>query len=234
LTSNNSTIEGILSGAGTIDENDASIEVGATLAVANLSLNGTLYTDISYGDDYVASGDLNLNASSFTLTGMADLTDGAFSGPGTLLIDTTSAEIAPELLDGATLEIESSIGQVGDAELAGASTIQIDQGASYSIVVASRIGFQDGPSNSLMNNGTLVDDSDGGTSSIDIPFTNNGTIIVDSGDTLVINGTETLGGTIEGAGTLVLGDNITFAPTSLSVSARFNSARARPRRSRKT
>jgi hypothetical protein len=149
-----------------------------------------------------------------TLSGTSSF-DGTLDGPGTLKI-TGSGNI--QFLDvatnsgatAATIEDAGTITQSSRLTLNG--LLQIDRGASYTITTATTIA-DDGAT--TVNNGTFTDDSGGGTSSLNGTFTNNGY----SGDTLALSGTDTINGTVSGAGTLDFGfaANATINTTKITV-----------------
>jgi hypothetical protein len=115
----------------------------------------------------------------------------------------------------ATLEDAGAMTEDGSFYLAG--QLQIDTGATYTLTAPVSITEDGG---SIVNNGVFTDaDSSDGTSSVVDGFTNNGTLTVDAGDTLVLYG-GTLGGTVDGAGTLAFGGgDETLTTTSLNMAS---------------
>ncbi|MGP0105008.1 beta strand repeat-containing protein [Rhodoblastus sp.] len=222
-------------GGGIIGNSGATaIDAGADLSVANLTFDWvTLNTNLTYGGAFTLDAGgygLSLNSNTLTLTGTAAL-DGIINGPGTVVIDTTSASLGnasdtASIAYGAALEIATSINQNGAVQL-GAGSILIDAGATYTLTTTTGGGINSGinepPSTTFItNNGSFVDNSSGGTVVVhDVTFTNNGTLTVDSGDILQMVGSSTLGGTINGSGELYLGSSAQITASNLSVGELF-------------
>jgi fibronectin-binding autotransporter adhesin len=157
---------------------------------------------LSYGGIFDFSnqfGTLDLNGETLTLSGDSDsLFGGTIDGGGAIDV-TGAAQISATVGSGSTgtnITDAGSLTQTGNVNLDG--TITVEKKATYTIDGGN---LTDNGA-TFVNNGTLADDA---SAYIGATFTNSGTLSVASGDTLDINGTDTFGGSITGAGTLLIG-----------------------------
>ncbi|MFI0846987.1 beta strand repeat-containing protein [Mesorhizobium sp. IMUNJ 23232] len=189
-----------------------------TVSTTNLNTNLTYANNFTLGDYSGNHAVLNLGGHTLTLSGTANI-DGTINGPGTVLV-TGSAEQgttgngSPVVIGGAVLEYASgSTGtqhlhtSLGDATTTG--TLKIDTGALYTIDASAILGNSIPATAIVTNAGTLKVSGAAVSATLNAQFTNTGTLTVDSGDTLsfgigAIGTASTLGGIINGAGTLWL------------------------------
>jgi hypothetical protein len=238
------TVNGTLGGAGTIQFQFGAFSLGAgtVLSVANFILgvygNGTvstttLTTDLSYSGNFTEvdySGNnavLQLNGHTLTLNG-TDTLDGTIVGPGSVVVTGTATEptgyggdnvvggAVLEAKNGATITQKGSV-YLGDTTTTG--TLKIDAGATYDIVDSTSLGGTTIP-NSIVNNAGLFDVSGASTVQASTTFTNTGTLTVETGSNInIYGGVESLGGVINGGGTLSLGfaDQATITTTNVTI-----------------
>ena len=224
------TLGGIVDGAGGLVLGFGTTAITTqAITVAALGINGgnggataTLATDLGYGGTFAFLGQfdtLNLGGHTLTLTGAATLSN-AITGGGTLKANGAStigfASIGTAGASGAaatTLEIGGTVLQDNVVNVAG--TVVIDQGATWRLRSATSISANSTAASGVyVNNGTFVDDSGGGISRVYGSFTNAGRLTVNANDTLSFTGANTLGGTIDGAGTLLLSSGTTTLTSS--------------------
>jgi fibronectin-binding autotransporter adhesin len=205
------TFGGSLTGAGTLligfgaqaalDTTNITV---SEIVIAGGNGGGTTTLDVrlSYGGIFDFSnqfGTLDLNGETLTLSGDSDsLFGGTIDGGGAIDV-TGAAQISATVGSGSTgtnITDAGSLTQTGNVNLDG--TITVEKKATYTIDGGN---LTDNGA-TFVNNGTLADDA---SAYIGATFTNSGTLSVASGDTLDINGTDTFGGSITGAGTLLIG-----------------------------
>jgi hypothetical protein len=239
LSGGTETLGGVISGAGNLTLGFASHTTlnTANITVAALSMNGgnggatlTLGTSLTYAGAFSFANQfdkLDLNGRTLALSGMSNsLLGNVIDGAGTLKV-TGAATIGNNIAIGvfgsaatpATIRNSGSMTQTGTISLNG--TLLNDAGRTYTIASAGDINDYGA---TITNKGTFVD-SAAGVSSISGIFTSSGMLSVAAGATLLLHSTSTLGGTISGAGTLVLGSgsntaintaNVTVAALSLN------------------
>lgn len=202
---------------------------GLSIAVATLDLGAsggqgatvTLDSALNYGEDFILEGvggsraALLLNGNSLGLTGTASL-DGTVTGPGTIGLSGL-ADVDGLVLSGSVLLHDSgTITQDGLFTLGNGasdtSALQIDRGGVYDIL--ADVGIVASPSASIDNAGLLEKTRSNGSSAIAADFSNTGTIDIAAGVLSFIGGSNSFGGTVTGAGTLLLGPggNFTLSP----------------------
>jgi hypothetical protein len=207
------TLGGTISGGGTLLFGfAANATINSTnVTVGTIYINGgngggtfTVGTDLAYGGTFTFAnqfGALDLNGHTLMLSAASSFA-GTLNGAGTLKVTGTGTVgfLSVGTTGAPTIEDAGTMTQNGFVNLHG--TLQIDSGATYTFTSPNSI-IDNGAT--TINNGTLTDDSGGGTSSINGIFTNNGTLSIAAGDGLGLFGTDTLNGTISGAGTLGIG-----------------------------
>ena len=236
---------GTVSGTGrvTFVGGDFAINAGASFTIAEWVLgvtsNGvgsktTLNTDLTYANDFTLadySGNasiLKLNGHTLTLSGTA-LFDGQVQGPGTLSVTGTAQSGTGygqlSVINGATLNIGSggSLAQHHNVLLGNAGTtgtLTVDAGGSYTIDATYTLGGSTVANSLITNNGTLRADGSAISATIAGQLTSNGTLEATAGNRMVFGGggTYTLGGTLQGAGKMVVGPgSATLNSTSVTV-----------------
>jgi hypothetical protein len=233
LDGGSETLNGTIKGFGTLRIGGGGVATlnTASVSVANLALGGgnggaqlVLGTDLTYAGVLAFQGQfdtLRLNGHTLTLSGSGNsLLSSSINGAGTLRI-TGSATIGSFLSLGSgaggatpmTLRNSGSVTQTGSLTLNG--TILNDAGRTYTIGTAGSL-YESGPGGTFTNNGTLSDAA-AGTSEIHADLASTGTVSVAAGATLQLRGSNTLAGTLSGAGALVLIGNTSLDATTLSV-----------------
>ncbi len=178
-------------GAGTVEisDNGGTVTLGAAATVG--------------GSFLLYSGDVALGGNTLTLAGGAYL-DGALSGPGEVAVTAPATIGYLTVNDGATLSDSSTLLESGDLQLgsgtADSATLNIAAGATYDIVNDVGIGA-DGTA-SIVNAGVFEKSGGAGNSFIAADLDSTGKIVVAQG-TVGLEGTsDTIGGSLSGAGTL--------------------------------
>ena len=181
-----------------------------------------ILTTASFADGYTqTNGTLQVGA--IGITGPAMLTGGASEGSTSFTVSGLTI-LSNYTLGGATqLAVASTADQtnqitLGDANGVGAA-IKIASGATYDI--AGDYGITQGAaSGTITNAGTLEKGSGSGTSTVGASVTSTGTLTAASG-TLELSGpTNTISGTLSGAGQIAFGGGVTtLGKTTLSVAA---------------
>jgi hypothetical protein len=177
-------------------------------------------------------------ANNWWQTSVARVAIGADSGTLTvtgtsMLTGTTTVNATVQLDGGSVLENKGTLNWIGGGfalgPVTGGGTIKNDAGANFNVQTDGAITSGLG-TNAFTNAGALTKSVTGGVSTIGAPFTNTGTVNVQTG-TLVLNGSGTFGGSASGAGTLVFGGgttalgsgvNLTVANLALSGGATVN------------
>ncbi len=244
LQSGTQTLNGTINGAGTLTFGFAHNVIlnTTTLSVGNLVVAGgngggtvTLARNISYGGNFTLAdtGVFDLAGYTFSLNGASTLQSGNVDGLGTLQIGAAGtatiggggfslgvgAGNTSAAANAVTLRNSGTVNQVAGVSVNG--TILNDAGHAYTITTASNITGIGATGLTFTNNGTFGV-TGAGTSTVSGNFTNSstGTISVAAGATLNLNaGTQTLNGTIAGAGTLIFGfgHNASLNTTTLDV-----------------
>ncbi len=209
---------------------DATINT-ANVTVLSMGLVGggaivRLGTDLVYAGALTFVGQFDtvqLNGHTLTLSGTANsLIGNAVNGPGTVKVTgatTVGGNVSFGYAGGGasvamTLQNAGAITQVGDISLNG--TLQNDAGKTYKITATSSIYTSGG--GVIVNNGTFSDTAVGFTD-IYAGFTNVGTLSMATGATLRLRSGGTLGGSLSGAGSLVVTGNTTLDASAMTVSA---------------
>ena len=222
------TLAGRVLGAGELQlaaSGQFMFQAGLSLAVATLDLavgsgagaSVTLGAAVNYAGDFILEGTgssgaaLLLNGNGFSLAGTA-LLDGSIVGPGTVGV-IGLADLAGLVLSGSVLLHDTgTITQDGLVTLGSAtsdtSALQIDSSGIYAIL--ADVGIAAGPSASIDNAGLFEKAGSNGASVIAASFTNTGTLDVATGLLSLAGGSNSLGGTVTGAGTLLLGPGGNF------------------------
>ncbi len=194
-----------------------SLRPGLSLTVATVDIAAgsafvTLEAPLSYGGNFVldgtgqTGGSLNLNGQTIGLGGAAQL-NGAVAGPGSIRVSGAADLDGLALAGSALLDDSGTVTQSGAIGLgtaaADASVLQIDQGAVYDLLADATVNA--GAAAAIRNAGLFEKTGSNGTSTIAAGFTSTGTIVVASGVLSLAGSNNNLGGTISGAGTLLLG-----------------------------
>jgi hypothetical protein len=182
----------------------ASFTGGANLAVTNtgqlyadtggtLTLNLTGVSSVQLSGGSIAKGGTTINNGNFQWTGV--MIDGNFTNNSANFTMTGSS--GRNLFTGTLANNGTIVQSGGNTDVGSGGTVANQSGGLYDILDDSDIGqgFQGG---FLTNAGTFRKSGGSGTTSISIPFSNTGTIVIASG-TLLAGGTLTLGstGTVE-------------------------------------
>lgn len=204
---------GTVSGGGTLALNGAanSFVSGLKLSVDTVLLEDgvlTLATKVSYAGSYEqTSGTLTLGKYGLYLTGATSLDGGVVSGSGTLQIagatvDNYAVEGSAKLINTGTLTITSVL---YDGYNSG-DTSNIDNAKSTaSIVLSDDAYIYDGNSGATLTNAGLLDKTSGaGVSLVQPSVTSTGKIEVQTGTLRLSGATNSIAGSIIGAGTLEL------------------------------
>ena len=209
------TLGGTVGGAGSLVLAGA-VAVNTQVGTPVLTMGGiaTLGVDLDYAGAFTFAtfGRINLAGHTLTLSGTAALTGGfnSIDGPGTVKVtgSGTFAGFSAGVTAGVTLQNSGAVTQIASINLYNASALLNDAGRTYTL--AGGDVAMDGGS-SFTNNGTLLVTTantalhaiSGGS------FTNAGTLTVGAGATLQLGGgSATLGGTVGGAGALVLAGTV--------------------------
>ncbi len=201
------TLKGKLSGAGALEFGyGAQVSVDtSTMSVDELIIYGgngggtTTFDDsLTYGgvfDFDNGFGTLDIAAGkTLTLSGSTNYLYGGNIGGGGTIVVTGSADLTSSIGGGGSatdIVDKGSIDQVGNVSLNGKLTV--DTGEIYTLTAATSLN-NDGAT--IVNDGTFSDASTGGTSYVSATFTSTGTVTVAAPDTLDLEGTETLKGTL--------------------------------------
>ncbi len=197
------------------------LAAAAVVSIGTLGVNsGTLALAGAHSLSGVFSesgGDVSLNGFNLTLSAADNLDNAYVSGPGTLDI-TGGTELrnynvtgGVELLDAGTITMDGNL-QLG-LNGTDSGTLSIASGAVLNVINDSYI-YASGTT-SLINAGLLEKVDDNGVTYIQAPINNTGMIDAARG-TIELAGGGTLGGTLEGAGTIELVSS-TFLLTSAAV-----------------
>ena len=219
------TVGGTLNGVGTLEFGTGSFALAATTSVAttlNLLVNGgTLVVGatetlgsplelIGSGTLTVAKGTLTLSGPvSLGLAGSPSEPGGTLNGPGTLST-TGTVTIQPatspvlNVTGGLTWLNAGVVNDVGLGGLTGAKVVNQALGTFNVVGDGVSLTADATPGNLFTNAGLLAKTSGTGTSTISVSLVSTGVINVASG-TLDLTGGGTIGGVVNGAGTLLLG-----------------------------
>ncbi len=235
LTSGGDTLDGAITGAGTLELYKTSASLDPTaLGVAAITLTNadiTLQGNRTYAGVLTTSSEnggttyINLGGYKLTLSGSNNVFgyQTILDGPGDLKV--TGAALLPASYLGFTInpgaEIEDA-GQITDGEsfIVSGGELLVDSGGTFELdeAVALYSGGSQYALGAIVNNGKFVDASEGGTATVEGSFANNGTLTINSGNSLsLVGGSATLGGAITGAGTLLINEATTLETTSLTV-----------------
>jgi uncharacterized lipoprotein NlpE involved in copper resistance len=215
---------GTLSNSGTIsgktlvlaNGGQTNLAAGSTLSVAEVDLDDTaelsLGASFTYAGHFVdassGSNEINLGASTLTLSGQADFNptfgNDVIAGSGTLKLThaATFEGNTTEVAGTAHLDIDSKVIVTGGLEIGdgGANTAEAVIAATGTYDLLADTGVSRGASDlsTLTNNGLFEKTAGTGTSVISANFVNNGTITVTSGTLEFLKGTLSGSGTING------------------------------------
>ena len=220
-------LAGTITGAGTVDLSQyyqAQLFTLAAAAVVNVATfgidGGTLDLAASHGfaDHFnESSGDIGLAGFDLTLSGASNLDGGYVSGPGTLDVAGGGELRNYNVVGGTTLLDASTIIADGNLQLGSggtdSGTLSISTAAVYNIVNDDYIYING--TGTVNNAGLLEKTADNGLSYIQATINNTGVLDAARGTIQLASG-GTLGGTLEGAGTIELVGG-TFALQSAAV-----------------
>lgn len=227
------TIGGTVEGAGDVQFDGGgvyTIDAGSVFSVAQLGVYGTLLLEgnISYAGSFsLYGGTVELNAHTLSLSGPAVL-DGTVQGPGTLAI----AQGKTATTNGLTLQGTAVLTDAGmlvsDGEMIfgtgslDATTLDVTSTGVLNINSDNYSSSDGAPV--IVNAGLIEKTGMTATGSLDAALTSTGTILVNQGTLLIETpaaGSSSIGGKVEGTGTLALqGGSSTLAPgVSLSIAA---------------
>jgi fibronectin-binding autotransporter adhesin len=214
----NDTYSGTIQGAGTFlfgGSGSHTLNAGTTISVSNLdvvdSANVILNAGITYAGNFTQNGytTVTLNAQTLTLNGAAGL-HGTVASSSTGIVNVNGGADATSmtLAGSATMNVNSAVYQnntfyMGNA--AGNSVkMNIAGGASYNFLTDT--GIQNSGTNLITNNGLFEKTGGFGTSYVDSQFNNTSTGQVSAASgALYFRNNDIFGGTLAGAGTIVLG-----------------------------
>lgn len=219
LAGPNSTLGGTVEGAGGLAlGGNVTLAAGLALTAGTLDLGNatgltgitTLGGDLAYNGSVAlanGAGTLALGGNALTLGGTA-LLDGAIgsagTGTGTLAIS-GSADVNGAMLSGDLALIDSStISQDGALTVAaGSAAMQISAGAAYDLVADVGITLGGG-SASIADAGLFEKTGAFGVSTVEADVVSTGTILATHGTLMLAGASDTLGGTLGGAGEIAL------------------------------
>jgi len=203
-----STLDGTITGAGALalfGAGDFILGAGlivhvATLEALNagtaLSLSGAL--DVPGAFTLGPGVSLALDGAALTLAGAASL-DGVIAGPGTVSV-TGATDLNGLILSGATLIDAATLTEDGAVSLASGAALAIGAGARFDFLTDAAFVAR----GTLGNAGLLEKTGGGGTSNLTADIVNTGTLRAQSGTLALDGGAASLGGTLTGAGSLLL------------------------------
>jgi hypothetical protein len=205
------SIGGAVLGAGTLEMNAGAdtLASGLTMTVAGLLLDGatvTLGGALTYAGAFdQTTGTLALGGNTLTLSGNAQLAGGSIGQSGTV-VNTGALTVSNSVLTGSTvLQNGGTLAEAGSLYVGynGTDTVQL-QNLAAGLYRLENNATMFGTAGSLFSNaGTLVK-TGGGTATIQVNFTNTGSVSILGGGLTLSGPNETLGGTISGAGGLTL------------------------------
>jgi hypothetical protein len=204
----------IADGGIVIDGGTFALAATAVVSVAELQLaNGDLSLggNLNYAGSFSGTGG-TLSLNSHTLSATAPYLGGFYlTGPGTLNVSGTAFLNGLGQISGSTLVDKGTIIQDGGYQLGysgtDASELSIASGATFDIITDNYVsGYGNPAGGKLINNGLFEKTADNGFSAVQTGFTNTGNGIIDvtAGTLAFQSGTAVLGGTIRGAGELLL------------------------------
>lgn len=186
-----------------------------------------------------SAGSLSLETTS-TLSAGLIFSGGTLTGPGNLTIlrkldwtgGTMSGSGATTLAPGCTVSIdgnssvamiERTLTNMSVATWSGSNDLYLQDGAVFKnaagasfLVKNNHTVFNNGGTSPMfINNGSFIKSSSTGTTTMGVPFTSTSLLDIQSGELLLNGGTNNLGGTVIGNGTLA------FGPSSTQVSGVF-------------
>jgi fibronectin-binding autotransporter adhesin len=212
---------GVISGAGTLEltSGSDSLSNGMPLTVGNLVLDGanvTLTGNLAYGGTAdLSSGTLSVGADTLTLSGPLNLEGGVFAGSGKVMLGGLS-QFGDGYFTGSVQATNTgTIEQSGYLYVGynGTDTVSFTNasGGIYRLEGGNTIYGTAG--SSFTNAGSFIKTS-AATSQIYVSFASTGTLAVNAGQLTLVGSSNSLGGTISGAGTLALnGGTDSFAKT---------------------
>ena len=215
---------GVLANSGTIsgttlvlgNSGQTRLGAGSALSVAEVDLDDTatlsLGASFTYAGHFVdassGSNEINLGASTLTLTGQSDfnpaLGDDVITGSGTLKLAHAAT------FEGATVDIGGTAHLAITSKVIVTGTLQIGDGSSntaqavlgstgtYDLLADTGVSRGASEASTFTNNGLFEKTAGTGTSVVSADFVNNGTITVTSGTLEFIKGTLSGSGTING------------------------------------
>jgi len=222
LSIGDAALAGTVAGAGELYVNgqgSLTLEPGVAITAATFDLGvdagegaaATLDTGLTYAGDFILAhagaigASLLLNADSLRLAGVAAL-DGSAIGPGTVTIGGT-ADLNGFALSGSALLLDAgTVTQDGAVTLgtvtSDTSGLQIDAGATYDIL--ADVNILAGGGATIDNAGLLLKSGVSGASTIAADVDSTGTILVRRGTLALAGSADTLGGTLTGAGDIIV------------------------------
>lgn len=223
LSSLGNTLGGTLSGNGLLVLSGVRTDLlpGVVVTVGTLGVAGNVFLqgNLGYGGVLLQSGGstLDLGGNTLTLTGTALLEGGELTDGGTLQANGRSVlnglvvGAAVTLAIGGTADQASGISLVGSS---GAGTLLVRAGASYT--VADDVGIQ-GSSQSLFSVLGTLNFAANGASGISSAVNLAGQVNLDPAEQLILSSGGTLGGAIQGGGTLTLNGGAYALATGLAL-----------------
>jgi hypothetical protein len=232
LGASQATIAGTISGPGALIFDGGSnfaIYAGASITTAAwiLAVSGdgfgsstTLDTNLSYAGSFTQSNYsgnsayLYLNGYTLTLSGTSFF-NGYVGGKGQITLSGDAQLGGFEAASGAVLDATGTVTEDGPISLGG--TLLVSSGGTYD--VTTNDGITTSGTDSISNAGLLEKTGGTGTSEMQGAFSNTGTVDVVTGTLDFVGSGGTLGGTIEGAGTVQLGGGAYKLASTLDLSA---------------
>ena len=177
-------------------------------------LNGgslQILTTASFADGYTQNGGV-LTTGAVSVTGPLALAGGSSEGSTAFTINGVTTLDNYTLGGSSVLNVASTADQTGAITLGDATGVNAEvsnaSGATYDI--AGDFGIAQGAASaSFVNAGTLEKGSGSGTSSVNVSVTSTGTITAASGTLQLSGPTNTIGGTLSGAGQIAFGGGVT-------------------------
>ena len=219
-----SALAGTISGGGALALfGGAQVAVGAgavvtiaTLEALNAGTTLTLDGGLGYGGDFTLGPGSGLAFATpnetLTLSGAASLggvVAGASASAADIVSITGAGDLNGLILSDATLADAASVTMDGPMTLEGGGKIAIAAGANFTILTDAGIGAAAGLG-AISNAGDFAKTGGDGTSYVTATFSNTGTLAADAGTLALEGGAGSLGGALEGAGTLLLAGGGSF------------------------
>ncbi len=242
ILNNSGTISGaklVLGGGQTTFNTGSVLSVGEIdlLNAASLTLGATLTYAGHFVDASDGNNQLNLGATTLSLTGQTDFDpsfgDDVIAGTGVLKLQhaSTLEGTTVELAGGAHLDIDNKLIasgnlQVGDGT-ANAAAAAIGATGTYDLIADAGVGVGASAASTLTNAGLFEKTAGSGVSVVSVDFVNNGTITVTSGTLEFLKGTLSGSGTINGVKTTDSnGDTLITAAAPSGAPARVSASKA--------